>query len=52
MSPTTHEASGPRTDENPTRNLVFSDNWAVTPSVLNELRFGFTTSDLAIRHRR
>ena len=32
MSPTAYEASGPRTNENPTRNLVFSDNWAVSPS--------------------
>jgi hypothetical protein len=46
VSPTNHQATGPAVYENPTRNLVFSDNWAVTPSVLNELRFGYTTSDL------
>jgi hypothetical protein len=46
ISATTHESTGPAVYENPTRNLVFSDNWAVTPSVLNELRFGYTTSDL------
>ena len=37
---------GPADTSNPTRNLVVSDNWAVTPSVLNEFRFGYTTSDI------
>src|SRR6185436_14265895 len=46
VSPTSHESAGPAVYENPTRNLVFSDNWAATPSILNELRFGYTTSDL------
>jgi hypothetical protein len=46
VSPTNYQASGPRTKKNPTRNLVLSDSWAATPAVLNELRFGFTTSDI------
>jgi hypothetical protein len=46
LSPTAHQSVGPAVYENPTRNLVFSDNWAATPSLLNELRFGYTTSDL------
>ena len=46
ISPTTYQAAGPLTNENPTRTLAFSDNWAVRPSVLNELRFGYSTSDL------
>jgi Carboxypeptidase regulatory-like domain/TonB dependent receptor len=46
VSPTTYAASGPRTKANPTRNLVLSDNWAASSSLLNELRFGFTTSDI------
>ena len=46
VSPLEHQSAGPAVYENPTRNLVFSDNWAATPSVLNELRFGYTTSDL------
>ncbi|PYQ07451.1 MAG: hypothetical protein DMF82_03790 [Acidobacteria bacterium] len=46
ISPTNYQASGPLTNENPTRTLAFSDNWAVRPSVLNELRFGYSTSDL------
>jgi hypothetical protein len=46
VSPTDYEAAGPRTNENPTRTLAFSDNWAVRPTILNELRFGFSTSDL------
>jgi hypothetical protein len=46
ISPTAYQAAGPLTNENPTRTLAFSDNWAVRPSVLNELRFGYSTSDL------
>jgi carboxypeptidase family protein/TonB-dependent receptor-like protein len=46
VSPTTQEASGPRIDEKPSRNLAFSDNWALSPSLLNELRFGYSTADL------
>jgi hypothetical protein len=49
ISPTAYQAAGPLTNENPARNLVFSDNWAVRPSLLNELRFGFSTSDLKNR---
>ena len=48
LSPTAHEASGPRVDEKRNRNLVFSDNWAVHPSLLNEFRFGFTTAPLVL----
>lgn len=46
ISATTYPISGPRTDKNPTRNLAVSDNWALGPRALNELRFGFTSSDL------
>jgi len=46
LSPTTQEAAGPRIDERPTRNLALSDNWALTSSLLNEFRFGFSTADL------
>jgi carboxypeptidase family protein len=46
LSPTTQEASGPRIDEKPSRNLAFSDNWALSSGLLNELRFGFSTADL------
>jgi hypothetical protein len=46
VSPTTQEASGPRLDSKPSRNLAFSDNWALSPSLLNELRFGYSTADL------
>jgi Carboxypeptidase regulatory-like domain/TonB dependent receptor len=46
VSPTAYEIAGPAVNENPTRNLVLSDNWAATSNVLNELRFGYTTSDL------
>ena len=46
VSPTSHEVSGPRTKKNPTRNFTLSDSWAASPTVLNELRFGFTTSDI------
>jgi carboxypeptidase family protein len=46
VSPTNFESTGPAVYENPTRNLVFSDSWAATPSVLNEFRFGYSTSDL------
>ena len=40
------QSAGPAVYENPTRNFVLSDNWAATPSILNEFRFGYTTSDL------
>jgi len=46
VSPTAYPASGPRTDSNPTRNLVISDNFSLRANLINEARFGFTTSDL------
>jgi Carboxypeptidase regulatory-like domain/TonB dependent receptor len=46
LSPTAYEVAGPARYENPTRNLVVSDSWAAKSNVLNELRFGYTTSDL------
>lgn len=46
VSATNYEASGPRVKTNPTRNLVLSDSWAASPNLLNEVRFGFTTSDI------
>ncbi len=45
VSPTTYPSLGPRTFENPTRTFVVSDNFAITPNVLNEARFGFTSAD-------
>ncbi len=49
VSPTTYESAGPRVDEKPNRNLALSDNWAITSSLLNEFRFGFTKADLTNR---
>jgi Carboxypeptidase regulatory-like domain/TonB dependent receptor len=46
VSATNYEASGPRVKTNPTRNLVLSDSWAPSSRLLNEVRFGFTTSDI------
>jgi Carboxypeptidase regulatory-like domain/TonB dependent receptor len=46
VTPTRQEASGPRIDEKPSRNLALSDNWALSSSLLNEFRFGFSTADL------
>jgi len=46
VSHTAHEASGLRTRTNPTRNLVVSDDWPASSALLNEFRFGFTSSDI------
>ena len=43
---TSYQASGPRNDSNPTRNLGVSDSFAIRPNLLNEARFGLTFSDL------
>jgi hypothetical protein len=43
---TAYQVSGPRTERNPTRTLALSDNYALRGSLLNEARFGFSTSDL------
>ena len=45
LSPTTFQSLGPRTDERPNHTLVISDNFAVTPTLLNEARFGVTAAD-------
>jgi hypothetical protein len=49
ITPTSHEASGPRTQSFPTRTLVVSDNFALRPNLLNEARFGYTVSDILPR---
>ncbi|MCI0705781.1 MAG: TonB-dependent receptor, partial [Planctomycetia bacterium] len=46
VSPTAQQASGPRTERRPTRNLVFSDNYVFRPNLINEFRFGFTIADI------
>jgi hypothetical protein len=45
LSPTTYQSLGPRTDESPNHTLVVSDNFALTPTLLNEARFGVTAAD-------
>jgi hypothetical protein len=49
LTPTTHQASGPRNQSFPTRTLVVSDNFAFRPNLLNEARFGYTISDILPR---
>ena len=46
VSPTAQQASGPRTEARPSRNLVLSDNLILRPNVLNEARFGLTFADI------
>jgi hypothetical protein len=45
-TPTAYQVSGPRTERNPTRTLAVSDNYAFRGHLLNEARFGVSTSDL------
>ncbi len=45
VSPTTFQSLGPRAEERPNRTLVISDNFAIRPNLLNELRFGNTVAD-------
>ena len=46
ISPTAQQASGPRTEARPTRNLVLSDNLILRPTLINEARFGLTLADI------
>ncbi|HYO83721.1 MAG TPA: carboxypeptidase regulatory-like domain-containing protein, partial [Bryobacteraceae bacterium] len=46
ISPTTYQASGPRTERRPNKNFVVSDNFVIRPTLINEGRFGFTTADI------
>ena len=46
VSPTAQQASGPRTEARPSRNLVLSDNLILRPNILNEARFGLTFADI------
>ncbi len=43
--PTVYESLGPRTEGRPNRTLVVSDNYAISSSLLNEARFGYTSAD-------
>lgn len=45
QAPTTYESLGPRTSENPVATFVVSDNYAISPTLLNEARVGFTRAD-------
>lgn len=49
VSLTSYQASGPRTEERPTRNLILSDSFVLRPNLINEGRFGFTISDILPR---
>ena len=49
ISPTTYQASGPRTEQRPTKNLVISDSFLFRPNIINEGRFGFTLADILPR---
>lgn len=44
-TPTTYESLGPRASDNPVSTFVVSDNYAISPSLLNEARVGFTRAD-------
>jgi hypothetical protein len=46
ISPTSHQASGPRMESRPSRNFVVADNLVLRPNLVNESRFGFTFSDI------
>jgi hypothetical protein len=46
ISPTQQQASGPRTEQRPNRNLVISDSFIFRPTLINEARFGFTLADI------
>ena len=46
ISPTSYQASGPRTEDRPTQNLVISDNFIIRSNLINEGRFGFTKADI------
>jgi len=46
VSPTAFQASGPRTEGRPSRNLVLSDNLILRPTLINEARFGLTFADI------
>lgn len=45
VSPTTYESLGPRTFDNPVATFVLSDSYAISSSLLNEARMGFTKAD-------
>jgi hypothetical protein len=49
VSPTAYQASGPRTEDRPTRNLVVSDNFIIRANLINEGRFGLTKADILPR---
>jgi len=46
ISPTSYQASGPRTEDRPTQNFVVSDNFIIRSNLINEGRFGFTKADI------
>jgi hypothetical protein len=49
ISPTAQQASGPRTEDRPTKNIVVSDNYILRSNLINEARFGFTKADILPR---